>query len=104
MADCVKKPVDVEVYGLRYRILSPYETEYNQRLAGLLKERVDAVHQAAPKLLAQQALILVAFDLLDEVLQGREKANGTRRQLRCGVEHLIEAVDRRVREIETPES
>lgn len=92
--------VEVEIGGQTFRIASPYAADYTARVATYLNEKLGNIQKAAKHPPAQQALILVAFDVIDELFQAEQRAKEERMLLKNGVAGILDRVDTRLAELE----
>ena len=92
--------VEVEIGGQICRIASPYEADYTERVANYLNEKLLSVQKAAKYPPPQQALILVAFDVIDELFQAEERAREERELLKSSVASVLGRVNERLSELQ----
>lgn len=72
----MKRTVQIEIAGARYRMSSDADENYLQRLADIVNERVDALGpKAARSASPAQLLAIVALGLAEE-LQATERRHG----------------------------
>jgi cell division protein ZapA len=95
----VKRTVQIEIAGARYRMSSDADETYLQRLADIVNERVQALGaKAARTATPAQLLAVVALSLAEDLEASerrRENLEATTRQV---VDTAIRRIDRRLQE------
>ncbi len=95
----MKRTVQIEIAGARYRMSSDADETYLQRLADIVNERVQALGaKAARTATPAQLLAVVALSLAEDLEASerrRENLEATTRQV---VDTAIRRIDRRLQE------
>jgi len=85
--------VEVEINGQTYRMASPYDEEYMQRISAVLNDKLTATMKGMRTRSTQQALILVALDIIDEYLKMKDKLDNEHAVLKGSINNMIKEVD-----------
>lgn len=81
--------VEIEILGRRLVLRSDEPPERVRAAANLVRERVDALHQAGLTAGTDRLLILVALDLAGEILDLREGKDEERMRLLKALDMLV---------------
>jgi len=86
--------VELDIGGQRYRIASPYDSNYVEELAAYLNAKLDAIQKGSSARLAPQAMVLVALDVVDEYFKAKAAQVQLRDDLRQRLDAVIGKIDR----------
>jgi cell division protein ZapA len=93
----VKRTVQIEIAGARYRMSSDADEQYLQRLADIVNERVQALGpKAARTATPAQLLAVVALGLAEDLEASEQRRAGLEAKTRKVVGAAIERIDRRL--------
>ena len=94
MRTIVKRTVQIEIAGARYRMSSDADEAYLQRLADMVNERIDALGpKAARTATPAQLLAVVALSLAEDLERRRAGLEAKTRQI---VGAAIQRIDQRL--------
>ena len=85
----MKRPVAITIAGQRYHLKSDADEAYVARLATYLDDKVRQVQEAG-RPGPQQAVVLAALQVADELFRERERRADLRRRIRARCEDLLE--------------
>jgi cell division protein ZapA len=93
----VKRTVQIEIAGARYRMSSDADENYLQRLADIVNERVQALGpKAARSASPAQLLAVVALGLAEEVAAAEQRQGALETKTRQVVGAAIRRIDQRL--------
>ena len=93
----MKRTVQIEIAGARYRMSSDADEQYLQRLADIVNERVQALGpKAARTATPAQLLAVVALGLAEDLEASEQRRAGLEAKTRKVVGAAIERIDRRL--------
>ena len=93
----VKRTVQIEIAGARYRMSSDADEQYLQRLADIVNERVQALGpKAARTATPAQLLAVVALGLAEDLEASERHRAGLEAKTRKIVGAAIERIDQRL--------
>jgi cell division protein ZapA len=93
----VKRTVQIEIAGARYRMSSDADESYLQRLADVVNERVQALgSKAARAATPAQLLAIVALGLADDLLASERRRETLEAKTRKVVDTAIRRIDQRL--------
>mgnify|MGYP000402754794 FL=1 len=93
----MKRTVQIEIAGPRYRMSSDADEQYLQRLADIVNERVQALGpKAARTATPAQLLAVVALGLAEDLEASEQRRAGLEAKRRKVVGAAIERIDRRL--------
>lgn len=90
----------MEIAGQTYRMATPYEDEYMQKISSILNDKLTATMKAMHTRSSQQALILVALDIIDEYLQIKDKTDKERSVLKGSIQSTLKEVNEAIADLE----
>ena len=85
--------VEVDIGGKTYRMATPYDEDYMRKISAMLDNKLTATMKGMRGRSIQQALILVALDVIDEYLQIKDKLDNERSILKGSLESAMKEVD-----------
>jgi cell division protein ZapA len=95
----VKRTVQIEIAGARYRMSSDADEAYLQRLADIVNERVQALGpKAARTATPAQLLAVVALSLAEDLEASERRRENLEAKTRQVVDTAIRRIDRRLQE------
>jgi cell division protein ZapA len=93
----VKRTVQIEIAGARYRMSSDADEQYLQRLADIVNERVQSLGpKAARTATPAQLLAVVALSLAEDLEASERRREGLQTKTRQMVGAAIDRIDRRL--------
>lgn len=95
----MKRTVQIEIAGARYRMSSDADEAYLQRLADIVNERVQALGpKAARTATPAQLLAVVALSLAEDLEASERRRENLEAKTRQVVDTAIRRIDRRLQE------
>ncbi len=95
----MKRTVQIEIAGARYRMSSDADETYLQRLADIVNERVQALGpKAARTATPAQLLAVVALSLAEDLEASERRRENLEAKTRQVVDTAIRRIDRRLQE------
>ncbi len=93
----MKRTVQIEIAGARYRMSSDADEQYLQRLADIVNERVQALGpKAARTATPAQLLAVVALGLAEDLEASEQRRAGLEAKTRKMVGAAIDRIDQRL--------
>lgn len=93
----MKRTVQIEIAGARYRMSSDTDEQYLQRLADIVNERVQSLGpKAARTATPAQLLAVVALSLAEDLEASERRREGLQTKTRQMVGAAIDRIDRRL--------
>lgn len=82
----MKNQVTVNIYGRSYPMVTDESTEYTERLANTLNERMKSLKAAKKTLSVQDAAAIISLECLDELVKNKQTEQNIRTQISAYVE------------------
>lgn len=85
----MKRKVDVALLGHRFTVKTERDETYVHALAAQVARRVDEVRRTMRNVSREEAALLVALNLADELAEERERASSARAEVRRHTDAMI---------------
>ena len=97
--------VEVEIFGQTFRLSAgAAESDYMQRLAGHVDERIRAIANAAPTISFDRLAILAALNIADDLFKLQDSLSHTSQLMDVKTDRLIAAIKQQLTTNQTPTS